>query len=370
MRTLRSIVVATFMLMPAEAVASACLDARAQVAGASKGGASRYRAAITRQRVQVVKTERMMVSHRCHRSNSRECSILRNARSKMLANLTRLKRKASGAGVARLKARARRICRAEARRKREAERTRTTSRERASARARKLAEARERVERARLSLRGQPEGIVEPLHDVQDARQRRVRATIEYGTPREAVRGNGSFLRIAPREFQGGTYRTMCVRTCDGFAFPVSLSTSSSGFARDAAACTSMCPGHDMRLFATKDRKGGVKRARDVETGQYYGRMSYAYRYRRRFDQACRCDFRRAVDAMKNVPKVRRPIAPLEGAAGRKPEVFAKVATPTWRPVEKVAEPQVAADDRVEKQAAVQRTDTGVRIIGQSYFPN
>jgi len=39
-----------------------------------------------------------------------------------------------------------------------------------------------------------------------------------------------------------GTYRTLCVRTCDGFYFPISYSTTPSRFAEDAQACQRVCP--------------------------------------------------------------------------------------------------------------------------------
>ncbi|HPG89875.1 MAG TPA: DUF2865 domain-containing protein, partial [Hyphomicrobium sp.] len=37
------------------------------------------------------------------------------------------------------------------------------------------------------------------------------------------------------------TYRTLCVRLCDGYYFPVSFSTLPSHFAQDAEACSSRC---------------------------------------------------------------------------------------------------------------------------------
>src|SRR6185312_12574998 len=34
------------------------------------------------------------------------------------------------------------------------------------------------------------------------------------------------------------TYRTVCVRMCDGFYFPISYATGSANFAHDAETCT------------------------------------------------------------------------------------------------------------------------------------
>lgn len=46
-----------------------------------------------------------------------------------------------------------------------------------------------------------------------------------------------------------GLYRTLCVRTCDGYYFPVSFSTVSSHFPVDEKACASMCPAAETQLF-------------------------------------------------------------------------------------------------------------------------
>ena len=50
-------------------------------------------------------------------------------------------------------------------------------------------------------------------------------------------------------DVSGGTFRTLCVRTCDGYYFPVSFSTTSSHFATDEKACANMCPGTETQLY-------------------------------------------------------------------------------------------------------------------------
>ena len=40
----------------------------------------------------------------------------------------------------------------------------------------------------------------------------------------------------------GGTFRTICVRTCDGFYFPISYATSPDRFRDDEQTCQRMCP--------------------------------------------------------------------------------------------------------------------------------
>jgi hypothetical protein len=55
-----------------------------------------------------------------------------------------------------------------------------------------------------------------------------------------------------PGRNEGGTYRTLCVRLCDGFYFPVSFSTPRERFARDAKQCEQSCPSRS-RLFVHRN---------------------------------------------------------------------------------------------------------------------
>src|SRR5271168_726058 len=43
-----------------------------------------------------------------------------------------------------------------------------------------------------------------------------------------------------------GGYRTLCVRTCDGYYFPISNATSSTRFAEDEQACQKLCPASEV----------------------------------------------------------------------------------------------------------------------------
>jgi hypothetical protein len=62
----------------------------------------------------------------------------------------------------------------------------------------------------------------------------------------KVINGNGDREEnIGP----GGTYRTLCVRTCDGYYFPVSFSTTSSHFQDDVKSCSAMCPGAETKLY-------------------------------------------------------------------------------------------------------------------------
>ncbi len=85
-----------------------------------------------------------------------------------------------------------------------------------------------------------------------------------------------------------GTYRTLCVRTCDGYYFPISFSTVQSQFARDEQTCQAMCPGEDVKLFFHRN-PGEDSEAMVSTDGASYSSEPYAFLYRNNYDPACTC---------------------------------------------------------------------------------
>ncbi|MDR4306168.1 DUF2865 domain-containing protein [Chelatococcus sambhunathii] len=84
------------------------------------------------------------------------------------------------------------------------------------------------------------------------------------------------------------TYRTVCVRTCDGFFFPISYQTTRNAFKRDEAICQATCPGAEAKLFAYGNPGGKMENAADVD-GQPYTKLENAFRYRKEFVAGCSC---------------------------------------------------------------------------------
>ncbi len=85
-----------------------------------------------------------------------------------------------------------------------------------------------------------------------------------------------------------GTYRTVCVRTCDGYYFPISFSTVPSQFSADAETCQQMCPGAEVSLYTYSNPGGDVSQAVSL-SGEAYTSLPTAFLYRRQFDKACTC---------------------------------------------------------------------------------
>lgn len=98
-----------------------------------------------------------------------------------------------------------------------------------------------------------------------------------------------------------GTYRTVCVRTCDGFYFPISYSTVPSRFADDQRACQRLCPASEAQLYTYHNPGEDMSQAVSVD-GRHYTELPNAFLYRREVIAGCSC--RRAgqswADALKN----------------------------------------------------------------------
>jgi hypothetical protein len=102
------------------------------------------------------------------------------------------------------------------------------------------------------------------------------------------VRSGHDFLYQPDVYSPYGTYRTLCVRTCDGYYFPISFSTSRDRLADDANACQAMCPGAEAKLFYHANPGGGPENMMSID-GQAYASLPTAFQYRTSIDPACTC---------------------------------------------------------------------------------
>jgi len=84
-----------------------------------------------------------------------------------------------------------------------------------------------------------------------------------------------------------GTYRTLCVRLCDGYYFPISFSATRDRLARDAKTCENSCGGQ-ARLFIYSNPGADVEDMVDLR-GQPYKQLSTAFLYRTEYVPQCRC---------------------------------------------------------------------------------
>lgn len=78
-----------------------------------------------------------------------------------------------------------------------------------------------------------------------------------------------------------GEYRTLCVRTCDGYFFPMSNAAGLQDFQRDEKNCEASCPGTEIELFYHLNEGQPQDSMVSARSGQPYRNLSTAYRYKR-----------------------------------------------------------------------------------------
>lgn len=84
-----------------------------------------------------------------------------------------------------------------------------------------------------------------------------------------------------------GSFKTVCVRTCDGFYFPISFATTPGRFADDEKTCKNLCPASEATLF-TRGANDDMSRAVSIN-GQPYSALPNAFKYRQSFNPQCTC---------------------------------------------------------------------------------
>lgn len=212
--------------------------------------------------------------------------------------------------------------------------------------------------------------------------------------------GPGSILAPSPGEggFMGGsgTYRTVCVRTCDGFFYPISFATNASRFGEDEKTCQKSCPATEVTLFSHRNPGEDINQAVSTTSGQLYTSLPNAFKYRQAWDNNCSC--RRAGESwaqtMKNVDdttveqgdivvndqRARQLSQPRFDAQGRplRPEPAAPAARPAPRPTgpapasvqaAPLQAPPADAQPAAKSEPVKPDPNRTVRAVGPTFLP-
>lgn len=115
----------------------------------------------------------------------------------------------------------------------------------------------------------------------------------------------------------GQTFRTMCVRLCDGAYFPISFSTTRGRFARDEAVCASRCAA-PARLFVVPNPGGSPETMMD-RSGHSYVSLPTAFQFRRGRTAGCAC----RPEAWEEAARARHHQYAAAAAAETRPQAFA-----------------------------------------------
>jgi hypothetical protein len=172
-------------------------------------------------------------------------------------------------------------------------------------------------------------------------------------------------------------YRTLCVRTCDGYYFPISFSTLPGKFSADAAMCQQMCPGTEAALYVHRNPGEDASQMVSLD-GQPYTALPAAFRYRNEYDKGCTCGAAAVASATTGftefstaatrtgvaAPEAASPAVPMprlrRGAAGEDPETAANRKGNL--------DPQATPAAAQEEAVAIGPDGRRIRIVGPADF--
>jgi hypothetical protein len=121
-----------------------------------------------------------------------------------------------------------------------------------------------------------------------DATSRRAPAATRLDAPRRfSPIERGDDQRARAGRLPSGNYRTVCVRLCDGYFWPLSFATSSAALGRDQRKCEDSCES-PAKLYLAKDAQTPLEDMRD-ENGRYYRDLRTAFVYRTSYVESCKC---------------------------------------------------------------------------------
>jgi Protein of unknown function (DUF2865) len=83
-------------------------------------------------------------------------------------------------------------------------------------------------------------------------------------------------------------FRTICVRSCDGYFFPISQFGATNRISADSELCHASCPGTEVSLYLQPNNKE-VSEAISAEGGQPYTALPNAFHNRNTLDPTCGC---------------------------------------------------------------------------------
>ena len=111
---------------------------------------------------------------------------------------------------------------------------------------------------------------------------------------RGAARPSGARSKVAlaaptgslPRRGNGEVYRTVCVRLCDGYYWPISFGAGSAELPRDSATCEQSCS-MPAKLYHAPVL-GEAPELVDLH-GQAYTKLGTAFQFRTTYNPSCKC---------------------------------------------------------------------------------
>jgi hypothetical protein len=170
---------------------------------------------------------------------------------------------------------------------------------------------------------------------------------------------------------QGGTFRTLCVRTCDGYYYPISFATTPARFGEDEATCRATCPNTEVALYSHRTNED-VRQATGIN-GRLYTELPNAFKYRTHFDNSCSCrkagqSWAEALGGTRDTTVERGDIVVTDekAKAMSQPRVDPRAARQPRQQQQQQGAPSTAAAPTTPASSIEQRS---IRTIGPTPYP-
>ncbi len=360
---------------PALAKSATCVRLHSQLASLnqhSRGSTiSSYTSAIKKQKRQISLVKRRMRSLRCSsssdsRTSHRSCRKLNSSLRDMDRNLrslrNRVDRQASSSRSGKTK---RRIQRA-LKRNRCGQPERRVAKLESKGFLGRLFSSNKRTSSDERRVRNKSGDILDQFFaapaDAERRRQARLdRRELQLQRKRSRQR---RFFSPAKELKNHNTFRTVCVRRCDGYYFPVSFSTDHSGLERDAAACANMCPGTDTELFTHRTSTETAEQMVSIVDGTLYSNLANAFAHREKFDPKCTCNHS-LVERNYNIDI---PDSVAQEKLSSSFKFDKRTPLPIWRKPSLPTQVKAPNKNRGLVQKPVPREKRQVRVIGDAFL--
>jgi len=228
----------------------------------------------------------------------------------------------------------------------------------------------ERVQGGTAERAGQRQGLLIALADNNCGPQYRAAARAgEQGGFFDRLFGGGTIFSPQPNGPMGGTFRTVCVRTCDGYYFPISFETSSDHFREDEQTCQRMCPAAEVQLYTFHNPGEEMTQAVSLN-GRLYTELPAAFQYRKALNPACSC--RRPGESWADALRVNggdSTLAPGDVVVTDQNANRISGAGGGGKPVAPAAGPAAAADAMVDAPGEPDPAKRKVRPVGPTFLP-
>ena len=194
----------------------------------------------------------------------------------------------------------------------------------------------------------------------QQARQRGFLEKL-FGGWQEESDSNASPLEMP----SSSTFRTLCVRSCDGYYFPVSYATVPARFGEDERACQRLCPAQEVHLYTHRNPGEEVDQAVSTQ-GVPYSQLPTAFKYRTEYNPSCSC--RAAGQSWADALGVGKDQTVQQGDIVVTEERAKQLAQPKQRNTTGAANAP-ASGDGAQKTVTRPDGERKIRIVGPEFYP-